>query len=450
MPNVLMLGTGEYTTGYTSEGASTSDKSTGVVALVMLDLKRRGKVGRLGMCGTDGRKLPKIREHMQAQLGDVYAGCDPSCIETWPKDGVVDREAYKQAVQSFGDGDVAIIFTPDDTHAPIAKACLERGIHVLITKPPVKTLAEHAELAACAASAGRLAAVEVHKRFDPIYTDARDRIASLGPFSFFSSYMSQPKVQLQTFRSWAGRSSDISYYLNSHHVDYLEWCLRGQARPEVVTAFGSYGVANERLGVTTEDTATLAVTWRNRERSGASGAPGSDVAEPPSKKAKAGAPGGAPARYTGSRGHATFTASWVAPRADVHSQQRFFYMGQAGELNVDQAHRGYSMATDENGYSSVNPLFWKPARSALTNEFAGQRCYGYLSFEAFVDAAAACNAGGEPKDFDGVLPTLAATVGATAILEAGRRSLDAGGRPFELLYADEASSTPCGIRAVQH
>ena len=104
----------------------------------------------------------------------------------------------------------------------------------------------------------------------------------------------------------------------------------------------------------------------------------------------------------------------------------------------------------DEGYASVNPLFWKPARSALTNEFAGQRCYGYLSFEAFVDAAAACNAGSEPKDFDGVLPTLAATVGATAILEAGRRSLDAGGRPFELIYADEASSTPCGIRAVEH
>ena len=38
-----MLGTGEYTTGFTGAGASDSDKSTGVVALVMLDLKRRGK-----------------------------------------------------------------------------------------------------------------------------------------------------------------------------------------------------------------------------------------------------------------------------------------------------------------------------------------------------------------------------------------------------------------------
>ena len=58
LPNVCMFGTGEYTTGFTPSGASKSDKSTGVTALVMLDLKRRGKVGRIGMCGTDGRKLP--------------------------------------------------------------------------------------------------------------------------------------------------------------------------------------------------------------------------------------------------------------------------------------------------------------------------------------------------------------------------------------------------------
>ena len=59
---------------------------------------------------------------------------------------------------------------------------------------------------------------QVHKRFDPIYADARDRIASLGDFSFYSAYMSQPKTQLDTFRAWAGKSSDISYYLNSHHI----------------------------------------------------------------------------------------------------------------------------------------------------------------------------------------------------------------------------------------
>ena len=107
-------------------------------------------------------------------------------------------------------------------------------MHVLITKPPVKTLREHNELAGLARQAGRLCAIEVHKRLDPIYADARDRIAALGGFSFFSAYMSQPKHQLDTFRAWAGKSSDISYYLNSHHVDFHEWAMAGRARPEQV------------------------------------------------------------------------------------------------------------------------------------------------------------------------------------------------------------------------
>lgn len=34
-----------------------------------------------------------------------------------------------------------------------------------------------------------------------------------------TSDMSQPKFQLETFKSWAGIDSDISYYLNSHHID---------------------------------------------------------------------------------------------------------------------------------------------------------------------------------------------------------------------------------------
>ena len=96
-PGVLMLGTGEYTTGFTGQGASDSDKSSGVVALVMLDLRQRGKVGRLGMCGTNGAKMPAIRAHMQRVLGDVYAGIEPACIETWPNDDEVDAEAYKKA-----------------------------------------------------------------------------------------------------------------------------------------------------------------------------------------------------------------------------------------------------------------------------------------------------------------------------------------------------------------
>jgi D-galacturonate reductase len=59
--NVLMVGTGEYTTGFVGGGASGSDKKVGVVGLTMFDLRRRGKVGKLSMVGTSGTKYPAIR-----------------------------------------------------------------------------------------------------------------------------------------------------------------------------------------------------------------------------------------------------------------------------------------------------------------------------------------------------------------------------------------------------
>ena len=121
----------------------------------------------------------------------------------------------------------------------------------------------------------------------------------------------------------------------------------------------------------------------------------------------------------GSLGVATYTASWIAPPADVHSQQRFFYMGagahnadalgcrrkfallirilqcmtefQDGEIRIDQAHRGYSMSSDAAGFSSCNPLFMKytPAQG----RFVGQGGYGYRGIAEFVRAANALNGG---------------------------------------------------------
>jgi hypothetical protein len=84
-------------------------------------------------------------------------------------------------------------------------------------------------------------AVEYHKRFDPIYSDARNRARNLGPFSYFYSYMAQPKQQLDTFKAWAGKSSDINYYLNSHHIDVHNWMVSHMSHPTKVTALAATG-----------------------------------------------------------------------------------------------------------------------------------------------------------------------------------------------------------------
>ena len=128
----------------------------------------------------------------------------------------------------------------------------------MIAKPIVKTVQQHQHLSDAARRNGVLVAMEVHKRWDPIYVDARDRIRGLGEFGFFSSYMSQPKSQLDTFRSWAGKSSDISFYLNAHHIDFHAWCVSHVARPIRVRASAATGLAKGR-GIPTEDTISLTV-----------------------------------------------------------------------------------------------------------------------------------------------------------------------------------------------
>jgi D-galacturonate reductase len=413
--NALMIGTGEYTTGYVHGAAADSDKSAGVVALTLFDLRRRGKVDRLSMAGTNGTKFPGIREHINRAIAGTYRGMDVR-FDSFPAADVPrEPRAYRRALESMPAGDVAVIFTPDDTHFEIAMDCVSRGCHTLVAKPIVKTVEEHLALARAAEENGVLVAMEVHKRWDPIYTDARDRIRTLGDFSFFTSYMSQPKSQLETFRHWAGKSSDISYYLNAHHIDFHLWAVGQLARPRTVFASAATGVARA-AGIETEDTITLTVGWENIE--------------------------------SGNRATAVYTSSWIAPNSDVHSQQRFFYMAHAGEVQVDQAHRGYSLATDAAGYASANPLFMKYVPDA-DGCFAGQTGYGYRSIEAFIDAALAIRAGkANVASYSGKLATVQETVLVTAILEAGRRSLD-DGRVHRIEYDQDGQVAGLSPRALE-
>lgn len=390
MIDALIVGAGEYVTGLAPEHVATSDKSLGVVALTLFDLRQRGKVGKIAVAARNAGRFTRIHEHFRTNLQGVYRDLDVT-FEAYPKKGPGNAKAYREALKAMLPGSAVFIFTPDDTHFGIAKDALEAGMHVLVAKPLVKTLAEHDTLAELSAASSKLLMLEVHKRFDPIYADAVDRIRALGDFSFMHSYMSQPKSQLGTFRAWAGISSDISYYLNSHHVDLLCWALEKTARPLSVTALASSGVADTLLDRPVEDAITLNVQWRNLA--------------------------------TGGLGVSVHTAAWIAPPSDVHSQQRFFYMGHKGEINVDQAHRGYTLSTDASGFQSANPLFMK--YTPREGRFAGQTGYGYRSLEAFVDAAASLN-GDETtlEQLNETVPTIANTRAVTAILEAGRKSLD--------------------------
>jgi D-galacturonate reductase len=247
---------------------------------------------------------------------------------SYPSDDTArDPDAFKEAIDKLSPGDAVTIFTPDPTHYPMALYAIQRGIHVLVTKPAVLTLEHHQSLMTEARKHKVFVYVEHHKRFDPAYADARHRAISgaLGDFNYFYSYMSQPKSQLETFKAWAGKDSDISYYLNSHHVD-ISASMAPDWKPVKATASASTGIATD-LGCDpkTEDTITVLVDWVKDDGSGR--------------------------RATG-----VYTASWTAPQAaGVHSNQYFHFLGSKGEVRINQAKRGYDVAQDSGSISWFNP-----------------------------------------------------------------------------------------------
>ena len=108
-------------------------------------------------------------------------------------------------------------------------------------------------------------------------------------------------------------------------------------------------------------------------------------------------------------------------------------MASKGEIRIDQAKRGYDVTTDSAGIMWCNPFYMQYAPDEEGN-FNGQSAYGYVSFEKFVDAVTGLKEKRftlDELDMRG-LPTLLNTVATTAILEAGRRSLDEG-RTVEIL-----------------
>ena len=118
----------------------------------------------------------------------------------------------------------------------------------------------------------------------------------------------------KTTQAWAGKSSDISYYLNSHHVDFHEWCCSGKARPERVIALSSTGVAQAaRKALRGHDHAERPVAHASHERP-----------RPRLIHVVVG-------RAEGRRPQPTEVV--------LHGSHR-------GEVTVDQAHRGYTVCTD--------------------------------------------------------------------------------------------------------
>ena len=118
--------------------------------------------------------------------------------------------------------DLVVIASPNDSHAPLARAALAAGKHVVVDKPFTLALAEARAVRAAAASRGRVLAVFHNRRWDSDFLTVREALASgvIGAVRHFESHFDRfrPRVR-DRWRENAGPGSGIWYDLGPHLVD---------------------------------------------------------------------------------------------------------------------------------------------------------------------------------------------------------------------------------------
>lgn len=205
-------------------------------------------VGLIGF-GLGGRcfHAPVINAVPGLRLAAVLQRSGDSAAQLYPQARIVRSLDELLAIDSIR---LVAISTPNQTHFPFAKRCLESGRDVVVDKPFTTTVAEALELLNIAKQHGRILSVFHNRRFDADFQALRQTIASgaLGRIIRFESTYDRfrPTGKPGAWREQPGPGSGVLFDLAPHLIDQ-SFTLLGT--PLAITA----DVRIERPGFVTDD-----------------------------------------------------------------------------------------------------------------------------------------------------------------------------------------------------
>lgn len=130
--------------------------------------------------------------------------------------------------------DLVVIATPNDRHAALARAALERGKHVVVDKPLVADAADGPALLALAAERGRMLTAFHNRRWDADFLTVEElvRAGTLGEIRFAELAWDRFRPAIKPgWREQPGAGAGLLADLGPHLVDQA---LRLFGRPEAV------------------------------------------------------------------------------------------------------------------------------------------------------------------------------------------------------------------------
>ncbi len=121
----------------------------------------------------------------------------------------------------------------------VATYCLERGVHVFIEKPPGISAADTREMARLARARGAISMVGFNRRFHPLVTAARDRMAHAGRPSLIVSAWYKPLLMEDMGKTFPPAVIERLLSVTTiHSVDTLRF-LGGEV-DEILSAAGRF------------------------------------------------------------------------------------------------------------------------------------------------------------------------------------------------------------------
>ena len=179
-------------------------------------------VGLIGF-GLAGRSFhaPVIRAVPGLRLAAILQRSGSEAAEKYPDVRLVRTLNELLAIPEIR---LVVIASPNETHYPFTKQCLEAGRDVVVDKPFTITSAEAESLVALAKKMGRLLTVYQNRRFDGDFQAIRQLVAAgtLGSIVRFETTYDRYRPQLKpnAWRETTQPGSGIFFDIGPHLIDH--------------------------------------------------------------------------------------------------------------------------------------------------------------------------------------------------------------------------------------
>lgn len=189
-------------------------------------LQRLGLVGEIHICALDSGPLRTLAD--DAELQKAFPGqsfqAHPS-LEADPSQKHPDL--FREVLARLGKGHIAVVAMPDQLHYMVIQEAIRNEQHICCVKPLVLRYDQAMEIERQAYEKGLVVGIEYHKRLDDraLFARRQYREGRFGEFMMGHAELNEPySYRHSNFMNWCTcENSDMFTYVGCHYVDQVHF-----------------------------------------------------------------------------------------------------------------------------------------------------------------------------------------------------------------------------------